>query len=121
MVLAVGSLARNDRLENESEAAEYVRYAFALLPAVILDNDVVSVQCLLLFCLYFLWRLKPAQAWNFINIASSKIQQIYYSRLHAQPEGSQYTFPEQKELEQRAFWAVYLIEKYIITVAEWLM
>jgi hypothetical protein len=49
MVLALGYLAQDDRLDSDIEAHEFTEPAFAMLPAVILGNDVTSAQCLILF------------------------------------------------------------------------
>jgi hypothetical protein len=50
MVLALGKLAQDDRLNSpDKEAAEYARHAFAMLPAVTLSNDLAAVHSLILF------------------------------------------------------------------------
>jgi hypothetical protein len=50
MVLALGSMAENDRLDGTKNWAEqYAKPAFEMLPMVVAGNDLTSVQSLLLF------------------------------------------------------------------------
>jgi hypothetical protein len=50
MVLSLGELALDDRLECvEKDASMYAQRAFSMLPAVILKNDITAIQCLITF------------------------------------------------------------------------
>ena len=145
MVLALGSLAMNDQIEPmQNWAAEYAQPAFSLLPAVILQNDLTAVHCLILFSIYYMWLVKPAHVFNFIGMASMKIQHLVHwyvppmqspnsANIHPPPsfpcfsmlcfrcsggnvrrtqnDTSAYENSEEHELERRAYWTIYLIER----------
>ena len=89
MVLALGSLGQNDEIQPlQNWAAEYAQPAFSMLPTVVMENDIVAVQCLILFrfiqqsftypSIYFMWLVKPAHMYNFIGMASMKIQHLVH-------------------------------------------
>jgi len=92
MLMALGSLAEHEDSAGGIDWVEkYARPAFSMFPEVAVTVNVTAVHCLILFrfylsqaimvliySLYFMWLIKPASSFNFINQASIKIQQIIY-------------------------------------------
>lgn len=80
LVLAIGTAVQNDAFDNDAlrtgSGASYFEAALASLPLVINECTVTSVQCLILFSIYFCCLLKPCQAHDYILIASFKVQNL---------------------------------------------
>ncbi|KAF1828084.1 hypothetical protein BDW02DRAFT_584746 [Decorospora gaudefroyi] len=87
--------------------APYIEAALAMLPLVVTENSIRSLQCLVLLSIYFASLLKPCSAHDYAVIASFKAQNILKSRLYADHE-------ENLELLRRAYWAVLLIESELL-------
>jgi hypothetical protein len=73
LVVAVGLVVEG---EDAVPDIPYFQTAVALLPIIISECSVRSVQCLVLISLYYCCLLKPCQAHDYCLIASSKIQNI---------------------------------------------
>lgn len=89
LIMALGTMAEDENAKGRNWAEKYAQLAFAMLSPVMISNDLVSAQCLVLFAytdfssstdsrIYFMWLIKPSQAWNFICYASNKIQNLLY-------------------------------------------
>jgi hypothetical protein len=106
LVAAIGSLAQNDIFagsRRERYDTAYFEAACTSLPIVISDCSVTSVQCLVLFSIYYCCLLKPCQAHDYSLIASFKAQNLL-----KRPGSSD---AEVGEHARRAFWAVLLLER----------
>ena len=89
LIMALGTMAEDENARGRNWAEKYAQPAFAMLSPVMISNDLVSAQCLILLAytdfssstdsrIYFMWLIKPTQAWNFICYASNKIQNLLY-------------------------------------------
>lgn len=87
MILALGSIAQNDKVHNW--ASQYASPALSMLSVVCAKNDITAVQCLILIrltyfpqhlisSLYYSYLVQPAQVFNYVGIASLKIQHLVY-------------------------------------------
>lgn len=105
-VAAVGLTASQDFALGGSctddAAAHCVEAAASSLPHVITDGSLVSVQGLLLLSMYHCCMLQPIRAYDYIVIASIKVQNLVKT-LAAQES-------ELTEQIRRTFWAVLLME-----------
>ncbi|KAH7000779.1 hypothetical protein EDB80DRAFT_724462, partial [Ilyonectria destructans] len=106
LVAALGILAQQDHelgvscSDNSSEV--YLEAAMASLPAVLIDNSVESVQCLVLLSIYHCCLSKPYQAYDYAMITSFKVQNLL--KYVGDGDGEIY------EHLKRAYWAVLLLE-----------
>ncbi|OOQ85166.1 C6 transcription factor [Penicillium brasilianum] len=103
LVVAVGLVVEG---EDAVPDIPYFQTAVALLPIIISECSVRSVQCLVLISLYYCCLLKPCQAHDYCLIASSKIQNIIKSGL----EGDD---PDTVDQTRRAYWSALLLENEI--------
>lgn len=106
LIAATGILAQQDHALGDSKTDTtseiYFEAALASLPLVLTDSSIVGVQCLILLSIYHCCLCKPCQAYDYIVIASFKVQNM----LKAQQE----TTGELYELLKRAYWTVLLLE-----------
>jgi hypothetical protein len=77
--------------------------ALNMIPTVILESNVRSLQCLVLLSIYYQCLLKPCYAHEYALIASFKAQNVLKSNMYAED-------PMSLELVRRAYWAILLIE-----------
>ncbi|KAK9321542.1 hypothetical protein V1517DRAFT_326166 [Lipomyces orientalis] len=106
LVAAIGSLAESDSVMAALEArpdAPYIESALSMLPTVLVECSLRSLQCLVLFSVYYCCLVKPCQAHDYALMASFKAQNILKSQLYVDNA-------EKLELVRRAFWATLLIE-----------
>ncbi|KAK9242379.1 hypothetical protein V1506DRAFT_89529 [Lipomyces tetrasporus] len=106
LVAAIGSLAECDSVLAALEArpdAPYIESALAMLPTVLVECSLRSLQCLVLFSIYYCCLVKPCQAHDYALMASFKAQNILKCQLYVDDA-------EKLELVRRAFWATLLIE-----------
>ncbi|KAL4932598.1 fungal specific transcription factor domain-containing protein [Aspergillus undulatus] len=80
--------------------------ALSMMPIVIQESSLTSVQCLILFSIYYACLLQPRQAYEYIQAAFLKVQPFLKGPSLA--EGS----PE-SHLLTRLYWTIYLIESEI--------
>jgi hypothetical protein len=78
LVAALGSLAEDRSIGAPQSAVcqNCMIAAQVMLPVVILGTDMIAVQCMILFSIYYLWIINPPQSHNFISVASMKLQII---------------------------------------------
>ena len=77
LVIAIGSLFTNgDTISQGSLDQAYIKAALTMLPSVLLENSAESVQCLILFSIFYCCLVKPCQGYDFIIIASFKVRNI---------------------------------------------
>ncbi|KAH3503703.1 hypothetical protein KXW24_008053 [Aspergillus fumigatus] len=101
--LLVASLAS---LDDYRSLSSHYKAAQSMIPIVIQESSVTSVQCLVLFSIYCAVLLQPRQAYEYIQAASLKLQPLLNSPYFA--EGS----PE-LHLLSRLYWTIHLIESEI--------
>ncbi|RDL40565.1 Uncharacterized protein BP5553_00544 [Venustampulla echinocandica] len=108
LVAAIGLLAQetvqNSGLNGRADSS-YFEAALASLPTVISDCGLTSVQCLVLFSIYYCCRLRPCQAHDYSLIASFKVQNLLKGFDSIEREDS-----ETRAQAIRAYWAVLLLE-----------
>ena len=106
LVLAIGSLAEKrsigQALEERPDSV-YLEEALPLLPEVISDYTLASLQCLIFYSVYYQCRLRPCQANDYILMASYKAQNMLKGTLFS-------SNPVQMQSLRRAYWAILLIE-----------
>lgn len=106
LVAATGVLAQQDHAlggwESDSTSELYLEAALVSLPAVLIDSGIVSVQCLILLSIYHCCLCKPCQAYDYVMIASFKVQNLL--KCLGTKDGELY------EHAKRAYWAVLLLE-----------
>jgi len=78
LVIALASLAEDWRIgvPQAPLSQDCMLAAQVMLPAVVLGHDITAVYCLLLFGIYYNWIVQPPQAFNFMSMASMKLQFI---------------------------------------------
>lgn len=83
LVAALGSLAEDKSIGAPQSAFSLscMMAAQIMLSVVILGTDMLAVQCMILFSIYYVWIINPAQAYDFICTASMKLQFILYPYL----------------------------------------
>ncbi|KAH7264668.1 hypothetical protein B0J15DRAFT_464542 [Fusarium solani] len=106
LVMALGSFAAADTITSALDkqlGAEYFAEASKLLPEVLLDFSIRSLQCLTFFAVYYMHLIRPCQAHDHILMASARAQNML--KIHSR--GS-----DMKTVEalRRAYWAILLIE-----------
>jgi hypothetical protein len=79
LVATIGSIAQCSTLTAAYDAGlshHYISKALCMLPNVLSEFSLTSVQCLVLLSIYYCSIAKPCQAHDYILIASSKAQAI---------------------------------------------
>jgi hypothetical protein len=77
LILAIGSLARHESITHAQKKrleTIYIQGAEDMLSCVLTDSSTRSMQCLLLFSVYYLCCAQPCRAHDFVAIASHKTQ-----------------------------------------------
>ncbi|KIV82020.1 hypothetical protein PV11_04161 [Exophiala sideris] len=105
LVAAIGSFAQHaeagmpqgDRVDDS-----YFELALSALPAVISQCSVISVQCLILFSIYYCCLMRPCHAHDYAVIASFKVQDLL--------KRPQRDDAEAVEHLRRAYWTILLLE-----------
>lgn len=80
LVAATGSVAQCSSLTGAYETrpdSRYISKALSMLPNVLFEFSLTSVQCLVLLSIYYCSMVKPCQAHDYILMASSKAQAIF--------------------------------------------
>ncbi|KAK9481947.1 hypothetical protein V1527DRAFT_522356 [Lipomyces starkeyi] len=103
LVAAIGSLAESDSVMAALEARPYIESALAMLPTVLGECSLRSLQCLVLFSVYYYCFVKLCQAHDYALMASFKAQNILKCQLYVDNA-------EKLEFVRRTFWATLLIE-----------
>jgi len=83
LVVALGSLAEDWSIgiSQPLVSVNCMVEAQHMLTTVGFGHDITSIQCLLLFGIYYIWIVHPPQAFNFISLASLKIQFLLFGHL----------------------------------------
>jgi hypothetical protein len=83
LVTALGSLAEDRSIGAPQSiiSQNCMSSAQGILSVVALGTDIIGVQCLILFSIYYLWIFNPSQSYYFISLASMKLQNILYAYL----------------------------------------
>ncbi|KAL2816588.1 hypothetical protein BDW59DRAFT_166312 [Aspergillus cavernicola] len=100
LCLLVASIAC---LSDEHSQSPHFETALSMVPIVFQESSVTSVQCLILFSIYYACRVQPRTGYDYIQAASLRIQPLIKSGSFAQ--GS----PE-SQLITRLYWTIYMIE-----------
>lgn len=80
LVAAIGSTAQCSPPTAAYDAGpnpQYISKALCMLPNVLFEFSLTSVQCLVLLSIYYCSIAKPCQAHDYILMASSKAQAIF--------------------------------------------
>ncbi|KAB5575537.1 hypothetical protein GE09DRAFT_1184547 [Coniochaeta sp. 2T2.1] len=105
-VAAVGALVQHDHAlgapGSDNSSKFYQEAAVASLPAVLVSGSIESVQSLFLLSLYYCCLSKPCQAYDYVVIASLKVQNLL--RHAGASTGQLY------EQMKRCYWAILLLE-----------
>lgn len=76
-VIAIGCVSKPDTLSYLSlPEIDYASAAFEMLPTVLAECSIMSVQSLIAIALYYNALLKPIHAHDYIMIASLRIQTL---------------------------------------------
>ncbi|KAE8347873.1 hypothetical protein BDV24DRAFT_157353 [Aspergillus arachidicola] len=102
LVAAIGTLLLDQAPHSSSE---YLKAAFSMLPLVLQENSVTSVQCLVLFSIYFACLAIPRKMYGYIRLASLRIGAI-----RAQTPGEK---GENGTLTAQLYWVIFLIQSEI--------
>lgn len=106
LVAALGFLVEEQHAVGGSSASNhsafYFEAAMGSLPKVVLDASITSVQCLVLLAIYWCCSAKPCQAYEYVVIASLKVQNLL--RTCTTDDTELY------EKIKRAYWAILLLE-----------
>ncbi|RSL98117.1 hypothetical protein BHE90_009045 [Fusarium euwallaceae] len=106
LVMALGSFAAADTITSalsQQLGAEYFTEASKLLPDILLDFSVRSLQCLIFFAVYCMHLIRPYQAHDHVLMASARAQNML--KIHSQRSDTKTV-----EALRRAYWAILLIE-----------
>lgn len=105
-VAALGALVQQDHAlgvsGSENSSDFYLEAAVASVPLVLVDNSIESVQSLFLLSLYHCCLSRPCQAYDYVVIASFKVQNL----LRCGDESSE----ELHEQAKRCYWVILLLE-----------
>lgn len=106
LVAALGSLAESSHTDEPIDAADndaFIAAALDLIPTILLETTIESLQCLVFLAVYYLCIIQPCQAHDYILIASMKVQNMITGHMYHDDHYS-------LELMRRAYWAILLIE-----------
>jgi hypothetical protein len=106
VVTAIGALAEQPSIVGamaDRPDAPYIDAALAMLPSVLAESSIRSLQCLVLLSVYYSCLVKPCQAHDYALIASAKAQNILKSGAYRDDQTI-------LEMVRRSYWAVLLIE-----------
>lgn len=116
LIAALGSCATDRHLLVESTITgevpgiAFFSRAWSMLPEVMLSNSVSAIHCLVLASAYFLEIHRPLDAWNTLNLATSK--------LDLQTSSSREQGEAEREQLKRAFWNTRLMKWSIMTALD---
>lgn len=109
LVAAVGFLVAEDPVTGQGpgdySAVQFLEAALASLPAIISSSTIGGIHSLLLLAVYHSCALRPCQAYDYLTIASFKIQNLL--------KGASNMDGELHEQINRSFWATLLFESEI--------
>ncbi|KAL3472377.1 hypothetical protein BJX99DRAFT_249724 [Aspergillus californicus] len=98
--LLVASIACLDDAHSQSP---YIELALSMIPLVLMECSLTSVQCLTLFSIYYACQLQPRQSYDYIQTASLRIQPLL--KIMPFAEGS-----SEWHLATRLYWIIYMIQ-----------
>ncbi|KFX92161.1 hypothetical protein O988_07389 [Pseudogymnoascus sp. VKM F-3808] len=100
-----GSISRVP-LSEETPGLSYFASAWALLPALMTRNTVLSAQCMVLASAYLFYLVRPLEAWTLLSSTSTKLQLLL--------SGPGRVPPEERELSERVYWNALLFESDLL-------
>lgn len=108
LVLALGHAGSMGSISNhppdkDPPGLAYFSAAWGLLPSIITKNNMLAAQCQILAAAYFVYLVRPVEAWNVLTGASMKLQLL----LSAPGRVS----PAEEELSKRVYWNALMIER----------
>lgn len=111
LVLALGAAGSNGSisyapLDKEAPGMSYFAAAWALLPALMTRNTVLSAQCMILASAYLFYLVRPLEAWTLLSNTSIKLQLLLGSPGRVPPHS--------KELGERVYWNALLFESDLL-------
>ncbi len=102
---------QSSKFTHEVPGRSYYLQARRLIPAAISDNSIESIVCCLLTALYVLPTEEISQHYTYIGLALNLAVGLSLHRKDANSE----TSPHKFEVQNRLFWTVYCIERYVDT------
>ena len=103
---ALGSLSEPSSTDEPIDATSkdyFIAAALDLIPTILLETTIESLQCLVFLAVYYLCIIQPCQAHDYILIASMKVQNMIKAHMYHDDHHS-------LELMRRAYWAILLME-----------
>ncbi|KAG0645311.1 Echinocandin B biosynthetic cluster transcription factor [Hyphodiscus hymeniophilus] len=121
LVAAIGSITACPSLTAAYELrpdSQYISKALGMLPNVLSEFTLTSVQCLVLLSIYYCSMAKPCQAHDYILIASSRAQAMFkWIALMFATTSRLLDDDENKiDLLRRSFWSILLIETFVVLI-----
>ncbi|KAF1810728.1 hypothetical protein P152DRAFT_400545 [Eremomyces bilateralis CBS 781.70] len=99
-----GSMSRQP-LDRDPPGIQYFAAAWALLPSMMIRNNIMAAQCHILASAYLFYVVRPLEAWNLLTNTSMKLQLLLSgSRL---PQHA-------KVLTERVYWNTLLFESDLL-------
>lgn len=111
LVLALGQASVHGSISRvpmgeDPPGLSYFAAAWALLPALMTRNTVISAQCMVLAAAYLFYLVRPLEAWNLLSNTSTKLQLLL--------SGPGRVPPEERELSERVYWNALLFESDLL-------
>lgn len=109
LVLALGKAGSAGDSPNSHEAAgmQYFSAAWSFFPSLVINQSLISLQCIILASVYLLYLTRPVEAWTLLSSITMKLQ------LHLANQAT--LAPEARKLLTRVVWNAILLESDILT------
>lgn len=108
LVLALGKAGTAGDSSSSHEAAgmQYFSAAWSLIPSLVINHSIISLQCIVLASAYLLYLTRPVEAWTLLSSTTMKLQ------LHLTNQAN--LAPEARKLFTRVIWNAILLESDIL-------
>lgn len=108
LVLALGKAGTAGHSSSNHEAAgmQYFSAAWSLIPSLVINQSLISLQCIVLASAYLLYLTRPVEAWTLLSSITMKLQ------LHLTNQAI--LAPEARKLLTRVVWNAILLESDIL-------
>ena len=108
LVLALGKAGTAGDSSSSHEAAgmQYFSAAWSLIPSLVINQSLISLQCIVLASVYLLYLSRPVEAWTLLSSITMKLQ------LHLANQAT--LAPETRKLLTRVAWNAILLESDIL-------
>lgn len=108
LVLALGKAGTggDSASSHEAPGMQYFSAAWSLIPSLVIDQSLISLQCIFLASVYLLYLTRPVEAWTLLSSITMKLQ------LHLTNQAN--LAPEVSKLFTRVIWNAILLESDIL-------